>query len=94
MSDFLIRKNQQLTRKNQQQTPPCCYSKREANEFRRPQYRRRRLLRTFSPSCVFGGNPLLKVLETVTKAALKSGREPSELRDAMIAAWRDYDASR
>jgi hypothetical protein len=41
-----------------------------------------------------GGNPQLRVLETVAKGELKSGRDPSELRDAMIAAWRDYVVSR
>jgi hypothetical protein len=41
-----------------------------------------------------GGRPLLRVLETVAKGELKAGRDPSELRDAMIAAWRDYEASR
>jgi hypothetical protein len=41
-----------------------------------------------------GGRDLLKVLETVVKGELKSGRNPAELREAMIAAWRDYDTSR
>ena len=42
----------------------------------------------------FSGKELLRVLDDVCRAELKAGRAPDELRDALVATWRDYDSHR
>jgi hypothetical protein len=44
--------------------------------------------------CRISGRDLRNVLEDVARAELKTGRDPTELRDSLISAYRQYEAAK
>jgi DNA-binding transcriptional ArsR family regulator len=81
---------------NQQEpmaNPPLLFFEEKTQRIQTPPISASTVAKDVVTELCLGGPSLLKVLETVAKGELKSGRNPAELREAMIAAWREYDTS-